>query len=177
MKYAMWGLFELLINNSVALLHTIWCKDAYNYPTTTVLYCWNSLSCPFTAQPCILPTKSFNAVKACSVNSSRKNLDYCLLCLDLTPLWHGHEHCGIETIWSGKTGRGQETEIRNRTAKTDAVGGLILSVSEWSCPSTQLWRHQGPQGLLEVWWGVTAVCCRRDLSLDSSCQQVKQPTR
>lgn len=70
-----------------------------------------------------LQTKSLNTVKACSVNSGLKNLGYCLLCLDLTPLWHVHEHCGIETSWSGKTDRGQETEIRSRTAKTDAVGG------------------------------------------------------
>ena len=138
--------------------------------TQHILSC--CLNWTFPVQPCMLPTKSYNTVKACSVNSGLKTLGFCLLCLDLTPLCHGHEHCGIEAIWSGETDRGQETEIRNRTAKTDAVGGLILSVSEWSCPSTQLWRHQGPQGLLEVWWGVTAVCCGRDLSLDSSCQHV-----
>lgn len=78
-----------------------------------------------------LQTKSLNTVKACSVNSGLKNLGYCLLCLDLTPLWHVHEHCGIETSWSGKTDRGQETEIRSRTAKTDAVGGGVNPVGEW----------------------------------------------
>lgn len=97
---------------------------------TTVLYCCRSSSCTFTAQPCVLLTKSLQTVKACSVNSGLKTFGFCLLCLDLTPLWHGHEHCGIETIWSGKTDRGQETEIRNRTAKTDAVGG-VNPVCEW----------------------------------------------
>lgn len=57
------------------------------------------------------------------------------------------------------------------------LGGLILSVSDWSWPSTQLWRHQGPRGSLEVWWGIATVCCRSDLSLDASCQRVRQPTR
>lgn len=55
------------------------------------------------------------------------------------------------------------------------LGGLILSVSDWSWPSAQLWRHRGPRGSLEVWWGIAIVCCRSDLSLNVSCQWMREP--
>lgn len=46
----------------------------------------------------MLLTKSLNNVNACSVNSGLKTMGFCQLCLDLTPLCHGHEHCGVEAV-------------------------------------------------------------------------------
>lgn len=88
--------------------------------------------------------------------------------------------CTLTQTWlqqeRGHLKQRRQAEARRQRLETGQswqmqLGGLILSVSDWSWPSTQLWRHRGPRGSLEVWWGIAIVCCRSDLSLDASLDE------
>lgn len=71
------------------------------------------------------PTKGggLYAERSSSVNSCLKNSGYSFLCLSLTPLRHVHERGGIrDKLEAGRQAEARGTEIRNRMAKTDAVG-------------------------------------------------------